>query len=104
MSYKITTTIEPEYELAGARIYRDVSYFLGRADVVLGLQEEGQIRLSFAWSEGPLEDLAGELQLQVRGERGESRVVIEVEGSMPSAERMNARKYRIGGDHARNRA
>lgn len=95
MSYKITTTIEPEYELAGARIYRNVSHFLGRADIVLALQEDGQIRVSFAWSEGPLEDLAGELHLQIRGERGEARVVIEAEGSMPSANRMSARKYRI---------
>ena len=103
MGYKIITTIQPEYKLAEARIYRDTTHYLGRANVVLALQEDGQIRLSFAWSEGPLEVLAGELQLQIRGERGESRVMIKAEGSMPSAEKMNARKYRIGGNHARNR-
>ena len=105
MGCRVITTIRPEYELAEARIYRDTTHYLGRANVVLALQEDGRIRLSFAWSEGPVEYLAGELQLQVRGERDGIRVVIEAEGSMPSAEKMNAQKYRIGGGgYARNPA
>ena len=100
MSYKITTVIEQIYELGGARIYRDAAYFLGRADVVLALQEDGHIQLALSWTQGPLEDLAGEMQLQVRGERNGARVLMAAEGFMPSVGKMKARKYRIGGDHA----